>query len=436
MSQLAELDLEAKVISRLTRRLLPFLFLLYVVAYLDRINVGFAALEMQKQLGFSDKVYGLGAGIFFAGYFCLQLPGNLALTRVGAGRWISAIIVVWGLISSSMMFVTTAKSFYILRFLLGAAEAGFFPGMILHLRNWFPAQARARAVALFMTAGPVSGVIGGPISGALLGLHAAGLAGWQWLFLVEGAPAVVLGVVVLRGLADHPEDAPWLRSDEKAWLVETLERERGLNPAAREHLFSAFAIPAVWWLTLVYFSLAACWYGLSLWLPKLISSVSGASNFVIGLISVIPYLAAGVAMVYWGNRSDRSGERRWHLAGPAFLATTAFCVAAYTASAVATMAALSVAMLAVESAFGPFWAVATNQLSGTTAAAGIALINSVGNLGGFCAPYMIVVVKTWTGGFRGGLLVLGALSALGGVVALLVSPRSSGGGAHPVRSQN
>jgi ACS family tartrate transporter-like MFS transporter len=425
MSQPRERGLEAAVISRLTWRLLPFLFLLYVVAYLDRINVGFAALEMQKQLGFSDKVYGLGAGMFFAGYFCLQLPSNLVLRRVGARRWIAGIIVIWGVISASMVFVTTPRSFYLLRFLLGAAEAGFFPGMILHLRNWFPAQARARAVALFMTAGPVAGVVGGPISGALLGVHAGGLAGWQWLFLVEGGPAVVLGAVVLYGLANRPEEAHWLKAEEKSWLIKTLESERASSGLVPQHPFSAFAIAAVWGLTLVYFSQAACWYGLTLWLPKLIKGVAGTTNFVTGLISALPYLAAAAAMVFWGMRSDHSGERRWHLAAPAFVGAAGFCLAGYVTSTVATIAALGLAMLAVESTFGPFWAASTDVLKGSTAAAGIALINSVGNLGGFCAPYMIGLVKTRTGSYAGAMLTLGALSALGGFVALLAVPRGS-----------
>jgi ACS family tartrate transporter-like MFS transporter len=435
MNQPRERALEAAVVSRLTRRLLPFLFVLYVVAYLDRINVGFAALEMQKQLGFSDKVYGLGAGMFFAGYFFLQLPSNLALTRVGARRWIAGIIVVWGLISASTVFVTTAQSFYTLRFLLGTAEAGFFPGMILHLRNWFPAQARARAVALFVMGAPVSGVIGGPISGALLGLHGAGLAGWQWLFLLEGAPAVILGTVVLYGLADRPAEAPWLTAEEKTWLAETLRREHSPEPAGRDGVLAAFANPAVWGLTLVYFTVAACWYGLTLWLPKMIKSVSGTSNLATGVISAVPYLAAAVAMSYWGMRSDRSGERRWHLAGAAFAGAAALCLAAYVTSAVATIAALSLAMLAVDSTFGPFWAASTSVLKGATAAAGIALINSVGNLGGFCAPYMMGLMKAGTGGFRGGLLVLGAAAAIGGLVTLAVVPGRRDGARSPNQPQ-
>ena len=425
MTEPRERTLEVAVVSRLTWRLMPFLFLLYFVNYLDRINVGFAALEMQGQLGFSDKVYGLGSGMFFIGYLLLQLPSNLVLTRVGARRWIAAIIVVWGLVSTCMIFVTTPRSFYVLRFLLGAAEAGFFPGMILYLRNWFPAQARARAVALFVMAAPISGVIGGPISGALLGLHGAGLAGWQWLFLLEGAPAVILGVVVLYGLPDRPQDAHWLTSEEETWLVKTLEGEHVSLAAGRDGLLAAFAIPAVWALTVAYFTVAACTYGLILWLPTMIKSASGTSNFATGMISVVPYLAAAVGMAYWGTRSDRSGERRWHLAGAAFVGAGALCVAGYVTAAMATVAMLSVALLAAESMYGPFWAASTSLLKGRTAPAGIALINSVGNLGGFCAPYMIGLVKAGSGSFRGGLLLLAAVSAIGGLVTLAVVPGST-----------
>ena len=236
--------MEAVVVRRLTWRLIPFLFLLYIVAYLDRINVGFAALQMKQQLGFTDAVYGLGAGMFFAGYFFFQVPSNLVLQRVGARRWIALLMVVWGITSASMVFVSGPRSFYSLRFLLGAAEAGFFPGVILYLKNWFPAQARARTVARFMTAAPLSGVVGGPVSGALLGLHlTGGLAGWQWMFLMEGIPAVLLGGVTLAYLVDRPEEAHWLRGEEREWLVETLTREREVSAGgARDGAFAALRI--------------------------------------------------------------------------------------------------------------------------------------------------------------------------------------------------
>src|SRR5438034_1576220 len=415
-------DLEAAVIAKLTRRLLPFLFLLYIVAYLDRINVGFAALQMQKQFGFSDAVYGLGAGVFFAGYCFFQVPSNLALAGVGPRRWIAALMVVWGAISSAMVLISGPRSFYALRFLLGAAEAGFFPGMILYLKNWFPARARAKAVALFMTAGPIAGVVGGPISGALLGLHSHHISGWQWLFLIEGLPAVLLGIIVFVFLTDYPEAAAWLNDEERACLIEVLSREQESHPRpATREVFSAFTNRKIWLLIIVYFGATTCAYGLSLWLPNLIHNVSKAGNFGIGLLSTIPYIATAVAMVLVGLHSDRTGERRWHLALSAFSGAIGLWCAAFATSTVPQTAFLSLALLSAFSMMGPFWATSTALLSGTAAAAGIALINSFGNHGGFFGPYVIGVVRNATGDFRGGLIIAGAMLAVSGGVAIAVS---------------
>jgi len=416
-------ELEAKTISKLLWRLLPFLFLLYIVAFLDRINVGFAALEMQKKLGLNDKVYGLAAGLFFAGYFFFQLPSNLVLARVGARRWIAVIMVAWGVISCSMALITTAREFYLLRFLLGVAEAGFFPGMILYLRSWFPRGARARAVAWFMTANPLAGVIGGPLSGALLGLHQFGIAGWQWLFVLEGLPAIVLALVVLSRLKDHPHEAAWLPSQEKLWLVATLDQEREQQAKITgSDAWAAFLSWRIWLLTVVFFGLATSGYGIVLWMPNFIHSLSAASNLGIGVISVIPYVATAIAMVLVGMHSDHTGERRWHLAGSAFAAAAALLMAAYTHSIVPALAAISLGLMATFSMQGPFWATATSLLSGTAAAAGIALINSVGNLGGFFGPYIIGVKRSSGGGFRGGMLIIAVFLALAGVLALVVQP--------------
>jgi MFS transporter, ACS family, tartrate transporter len=414
------MDLGANVVAKLTRRLLPFLFLLYIVAYLDRINVGFAALQMKGQLGFSDEVYGLGAGIFFAGYFLFQVPSNLALSRFGARRWIAVIMVVWGIISASMIFVGTPRSFYLLRFLLGLAEAGFFPGMILYLRQWFPSAARARAIALFMTAAPLSGVIGGPISGLLLGVHRGHLAGWQWLFLIEGLPAVLLGGVAFAFLTDRPEIATWLTAQERGWLVEQLAGEEKPNPRALGGVFAALTQLRVWMLVMVYLGVTTAAYGIGLWLPSLLRSVSGTSNLVVGLLSAIPYLATVVAMVLVGISSDRTRDRKWHLAGSAFACAIALGCAAYSTSTTADVIFLSVTLMGAFSMNGPFWAVATEMLTETTAAAGIAVINSIANLGGFLGPYTIGLIRTWTGSFRGGLLAVGALLAVSGALALLV----------------
>jgi ACS family tartrate transporter-like MFS transporter len=412
--------MEEAVVRRLTLRLVPFLFLLYIVAYLDRINVGFAMLQMQQQLSFTDTVYGFGAGMFFGGYFCFQVPSNLMLERVGARRWIATLMMIWGVISSAMLLVSGPRSFYALRFLLGAAEAGFFPGVIFYLRNWFPARARARTVARFMTAAPLAGVVGGPVSGALLGLHLkAGLAGWQWMFLMEGIPAVLLGVVALIYLVDSPERAVWLKGEERAWLLETLSRERK-EVVASAGTFSAFKMGRIWLLALVYFGLNTVSYGVSLWLPKMIKSLSGVSNFVVGALSAIPYIVAAMAMVAVGLHSDRTGERRWHTAIPAFAGAIALTAAAYSTSVGPSIVFISVAVLGVFSMMGPFWSMPTTFLSGTAAAAGIAFINSIGNLGGFVGPYVIGLVRNSTGQFKGGLLLVSGALAMSGVVVLCI----------------
>jgi D-galactonate transporter len=425
MQSLTGIDPGVNVVAKLTRRLLPFLFLLYIVAYLDRINVGFAALQMKGQLGFSDKVYGLGAGIFFAGYFLFQVPSNLALARFGARRWIAVIMVVWGVISASMIFVGTPRSFYLLRFLLGVAEAGFFPGMILYLRRWFPSAARARAIALFMTAAPLAGVIGGPISGLLLGVQRGHLMGWQWLFLIEGLPAILLGGVVLVFLTDRPEIATWLSEEQRSWLVEQLAHEERPQPRASSSVFSALAEARVWMLVVVYLGVTTAAYGIGLWLPSLLRNVSGTSNFVVGLLSAIPYLATMLGMVLVAAHSDRTRERKWHLAGSAFACSIALGCAAYSTSTTADVVFLSVTLMAAFSMNGPFWATSTEMLTETSAAAGIALINSFGNLGGFLGPYTIGLVRTWTGSFRGGLLAVGALLAVSGTLALLAYGKGS-----------
>jgi ACS family tartrate transporter-like MFS transporter len=413
--------MEDVVVRTLTWRLVTFLFLLYVVAYLDRINLGFAALQMQQQLGFTDAVYGFGAGVFFAGYFLFQVPSNLVLERVGARRWIAVLMILWGIISASMALVTGVRSFYALRFLLGAAEAGFFPGVILYLKNWFPAGARARTVARFMTAAPLSGVVGGPLSGALLGLHhKAGLAGWQWMFLLEGIPAIVLGAIVWAYLVDRPALAHWLSEEQREWLQQTLLAEANASPESGSNALAAFRMGRIWVLALVYCGVNTVSYGVSMWLPNLIKSLGGMSNFTIGMLSAIPYVAAAITMVFVGLSSDRSGERRWHTAVPALAGAVAIGLAGGTTSLATAVALVSVAVVGVFSMMGPFWAMPTALLSATTAAAGIAFINSVGNLGGFFGPYIIGLVRTSTGQFRGGLLVVAAALAMSGALVLTI----------------
>lgn len=414
----------SSVIRKITGRLVPFLFVLYIVAYLDRINVGFAALQMQRQLHFNDKVYGLGAGIFFAGYLLFQVPSNLILQRVGARRWICVLMVLWGCISASTALVTTPNGFYSLRFLLGSAEAGFFPGIILYVKNWFPGVVRARTIALFMAAGPLSGVIGGPISGFLLGVHGHGnFAGWQWLFLIEGLPAICLGALVFFWLADNPQDARWLNAAERGCLLAALEAEQHPGSATNHpRTMKVFASVPVWLLALGLFGITSCTSGISLWLPTLIHSVSASNNLTIGVLSAVPYIAAAIAEVLVGLHSDRTGERRWHVVILALTGAAAIVGAAYFTSLVAILVAISIATLCAYSTFGPFWAMATGLLEGGSAV-GIAIINSVGNLDDFFGPYMIGFIRNSTGTFRGGFLVAAMNLALCATVFMVIRQR-------------
>ncbi len=372
-------SLEKRTMRRVTLRLIPFMFILYIVAYLDRINVGFAALQMNAELHLSHAVFGLGSGIFFIGYFLFEIPSNLILQRVGARLWIARIMVSWGLISSALMFVSGPKSFYALRFLLGLAEAGFFPGMILYLTYWFPIRYMARNVALFMTATSLAGVIGGPVSGALLEMHGfGGLSGWQWLFLLEGVPAVILGVVVLFYLPERPEKAAWLPQAEKVWLLDQLVTEQqDKGNEAERNLLQALKSGRVWVLCLIYFSLVVAMYGVTLWMPLILSDLSGWRDLGVGLVSLIPYLAAALFMIVMGASSDRTGERRLHISGSLILAALGFILSIFADSLTGKIICLLIAAAGIWGALGPFWALAGSFLSGTGAAGGIALINSV-----------------------------------------------------------
>lgn len=413
--------LEAATLSRVTRRLIPFMFALYIANYLDRVNVSFAALQMNRDLGFSAGAYGLGAGMFFLGYCVFQVPSNLVLARVGARRWIGTIMIVWGAIAAAMMLVRGVGSFYTLRFLLGVVEAGFFPGMIFYLANWFPATHRARAVARFMTAIPLSGVVGGPLSGWLLGWNGvAGLAGWQWLFVLEGLPSVVLGVVALRYLTDRPEDAAWLPADGRVWLSERLRLERaGASDRRRASLRLALLDGVVWRLGVLYFLIVVGLYGQGLWLPQLIKGSSQLGDLTVGLLAAAPALAAAVAMVAIAAHSDRSGERHVHVALPLVAGAIGFAMTALAVdSPLVATAALSLAAIGFTGALGPFWALPTSFLSGAAAAGGIALINSLGNIAGFAGPYLVGVVKDATGGFAGALLAFAVLMLAGALLAL------------------
>jgi len=400
---------------------MPFLFLLYIVAYLDRINVSFAWLQMRGQLGLSDRVYGRAAGMFFAGYFFFQLPSNLVLEKFGVRRWISGLMVTWGVISCLMIFIRGPVSFYGMRFLLGAAEAGFFPGMILYMKRWFPANARGRAVAWFMTANPIAGIVGSPISGALLGLSGRGLSGWQWMFLMEGVPAIFLGAAVFWALADSPREAAWLKGEERDWLLDRLAREQQAESVLQKgNFWEVLIAPRIWGLSLVYFGVSTTMYGVTLWLPSVIQSLSGLGNFATGLVAVLPFLVTAIAMVLVGMHSDRTGERRWHTAIPAFVGAGGLVAAGYGSSTVVVVACIGLGLVCAESMVGPFWAMATSRMAGLSAAAGIAVINSLANLGGYYGPDIIGFFRKLNGGFRGGLLAIGATLAISGTVALIV----------------
>jgi len=418
-------DVES-ALAKARGRLLPFLFLLYVVSYLDRVNVGFAALQMNEAIGLSNFTYSLGAGIFFLSYTLFEVPSNIILARVGARLWIARIMITWGLVSASMMFVRSASAFYVLRFALGAAEAGFFPGIIYCLTRWFPSDERARAIAGFMTAVVVAGIIGGPLSGFLLSLGGTGgLAGWQWLFVLEGLPAVVLGIVVLRLLPEQPSDASVLTGltpAERTALMSRLEEESAAPGVVVRSFAGAVASGRVWLLAVVYFTIPVALYAMGFWLPQIIKSAVGGSDTMAAVLTAVPYAVAAVGMVMVGRHSDRTGERRWHIAVSAGVGGAAFAASAFVHGLVPSLVTLSLAMLGLASMLGPFWTLATSLMSGVGAAAGIALVNSVGNIGGFVGPNIIGFVRETTHSFAAGLVVVGVVLAAGGLLVLAVNP--------------
>jgi ACS family tartrate transporter-like MFS transporter len=407
-------------LTKVRWRLIPFLFLLYVIAYLDRVNVGYAALDMNRDLGFSAAVYGFGSGIFFLSYTLLEVPSNLVLARVGARRWIARIMVSWGLVSMAMVFVTTPLSFYVLRFLLGAAEAGFFPGLLLYLTHWFPARERARAVALFMTATAMAGVIGAPISSAILQLHGAGgLHGWQWLFIIEGLPAVLLAPVVLRRLTERPADATWLSAEERDWLTREMAKEHGQTSGMALTLRGAVSSGRLWAMSAMYCCIVIAFYGVSFWLPQIVQATGTLSSATVILLTAIPYVAATIGLVVIGARSDAKGERRWHVAVPCLIGATGFVLTALAPqTAVASLAMLSIAAFGIWGTLGPFWAMPTAFLRGTAAAGGIALVNSIGNVGGFVGPFAVGWVRQATGSFEAALLTLAAVLVVAAAIAI------------------
>jgi MFS transporter, ACS family, tartrate transporter len=416
----AKSELETSTIRAISWRLIPFLVLAYFFSYLDRVNLGFAALTMNAELKFSPTIFAWGAGIFFIGYFIFEVPSNLALEKFGASRWIARIMVTWGIISALMSLVSGEWSFYTLRFLLGVAEAGFFPGIIFYLTYWYPAEYRARFLAAFAIAVPVSTLIGAPVSGLLLGLDGAmGLKGWQWLFIIEGIPSVLLGIVTWFYLTDRPEQANWLSTEQKAWLAAKLNAEIAAKTAAKHlTLGGALSSPKVIMLSLIYFGFVGALYGMQFWLPQIVKAF-GLTNAQTGFVTAIPYLFGTIAMILWARHSDATRERVVHVGAPLLLTAVALGVSSFISDPAMTMVVLSVAAIGVFCTFGVFWALPTAWLSGTAAAGAIALINSIGNLAGFGGPYLIGWVKEATGNTSTGLLVLAVLPLIGGLLVFL-----------------
>jgi MFS transporter, ACS family, tartrate transporter len=416
-------ELERRTVRKISWRIVPFIMLLYFIAFIDRVNIGFAALTMNKDLGFSSSVFGLGAGIFFLGYFLFEVPSNLILNKVGARLWIARVMITWGIISAIFAFIKGETSFLILRFLLGVAEAGFFPGIILYLSFWFPARYRAGVVSLFMAAAPISVVLGSPLSSALLEMNGVlGLKGWQWMFLLEAIPAFILGFVVLKFLTDKPELARWLKDDERAWLVKEMNAEHAAKNAtgASPSIWRGLADLRVLALSLIYFGTSAGLYTLGIWAPQIIKEF-GLSTLAVGFLNSVPPTVAVIAMVLWARHSDKTNERTWHVVIACLTAAVGLSLAGWAGSWVSVVAALTLVNIGISSAKPPLWAMPTMFLSGSAAAAGIATINSIGNLGGFVGPTLIGWIKDSTGSFLGGLYFVSGLLVLSAVLTLLLS---------------
>jgi len=406
---------------KVTWRLIPLLLLCYIVAYLDRVNVGFAKLQMAGDLGFSDAVYGLGAGMFFIGYFFFEVPSNIILHRVGARVWIARIMVTWGIVSGGMMFIQTETQFYVMRFLLGLAEAGFFPGIILYLTYWYPAHRRARIVTMFMTGIPLAGVIGGPLSGWIMKSwdQVSGLQGWQWMFLLEAIPSVLIGFVVYFYLDDRITSAKWLEDEERAILKQRIEEEE----SQKEHvpMMQVFKSGRMWTMSAIYFTMAMSLYGVSFWLPTIIKGMGVTDNLEIGLLSSLPWIAAVFSMLLFARSADKMRERRWHVVVPMLMGSTGLILSVLlSGNHYLSFAALVLACMGIVSAIPLFWSLPTAFLVGVGAAAGIAAINSIANLAGFLAPYLVGWLKQVTSSTDSGMYLLAAVLVIGAGITLTV----------------
>jgi ACS family tartrate transporter-like MFS transporter len=407
--------------ARITRRLIPYLFVLYLIAFLDRVNVGFAALQMTGDLGFSSKVFAFGAGIFFIGYFLFEVPGTILVETWSARGWIARIMISWGVLATAMGFIHTSTQFFWMRFLLGVAEAGFFPGLLVYLSHWFRQDDRAKAIALFMAAVPLSSIIGAPLSGLLMEVNWLGLAGWRWLFILEGFPAILFGLITLVYLTDKPEQAKWLPDDEREWILGELAKEHAVKLSQGSlTLWETLGQRDVWLLALAYFGMVSGLYGFNFWLPTIIKQLSGLSNLLAILLTAIPYCVGLAAMLLIGWSSDRSNERRWHTALPMLIAGVGLlCGAILQQHVTVAIAVFCVGAIGIFGHFPGFWATTYGRYTGVAAAAAIAFINSLGNLGGFAGPFVIGFINERTGSFVGGILYL-SLSAIVSATCILL----------------
>ncbi|HNB22667.1 MAG TPA: MFS transporter, partial [Candidatus Melainabacteria bacterium] len=413
-------DVGDKTLKKVANRLIPYMFSLYILSYLDRINVSFAGLQMYTDLKMRDEDFGFGLAIFFIGYFLFGAPGNIAMEKIGARRWISAIMVVWGFITMALALANSIHSFYVLRFFLGAAEAGFFPGMILYLTYWFPEKQRGVAVAKFMAAIPAAGVLGGLISSKILEMGGIlGLPGWKWLFLITGLPSVLMGVVTLFFLTDRPESAKWLSSEEKTWLKNEVEKDRAKSAAEKgtQKLFDRHTTGTLILLSLLYFSLTLGMYGFQLWLPKIIKGFGGLTDGQTALVTVLPAIFQAVGMIVIAKSSERTGERRLHVATSATIAALGFVLTSMIDNPWMSLVTLSITAFGIWGTVGPFWSLGTSLLPARVKAAGIGFVNSTGNLGGFVGPYIVGAIKQSTGSFHYGLYTMACSLVLAGLLS-------------------
>jgi ACS family tartrate transporter-like MFS transporter len=411
---------------KITRRILPFLFLLYITAFIDRVNVSFAGLDMTRELHFSNEVFGFGAGIFFFGYCLLEIPGAMLAQTWSARKWIASIMICWGMLAALTGLIRTSTQFNSIRFLLGLAEGGFFPAVVVYLTHWFRQEDRAKAIAMFMAAIPVSNAAGAPIAGLLLRLHWLGLSGWRWLLILEGLPAFVCGIIALFYLTDWPKDARWLTAEDRQWITGELDREARDKKTARGHvgILAALRKPIVLALALSYFFLNTSGYGLNIWLPKMVQKFRGLTTFQVSLVSAIPPVCAIPCMLLVGWHSDRTGERKWHAALAAIAAGLGLGLSQWPgALPVFVVAGFALATMGVMSYYPPYWALPTRLLSDRSAAASFGFVNLIANLGGFAGPYMVGFLTDRTGTYVAGVLLLVSTAILSGLVLLMLRER-------------